>query len=322
VTMKSLFALLIISGWTHMNLVAQPLRIGLIGLDTSHAPAFTRSLNDTTYEDYVPGGRVVCAFSGGSPDVEASYTRVEGFTKEIKEQWGVEIVKNIATLLKKVDAVILTSVDGRVHLEQVRPVLQAHKPVFIDKPMAASLNDVQEIFRIADQFKTPCFSASSLRFLDGFHKSLQNKSLGDIIGCDAYSPATLEPHHPDLIWYGIHGVEMLFAAMGPDCESVQRIGNEDTDLVIGLWKNGRIGVFRGMRSGHKSYGATLFGEKGIAYYEMGKGSAYKNLLMEIMSFFRSGISPVPQLETLAMFAFMEAADASKKQQGAWIKLKP
>ncbi len=304
-----------------MTFAAQPIRIGLIGLDTSHAPYFCRSFNDSSFAEHVAGGRVVCAFKGGSPDIESSRTRIDGFTQEVQQKWGVEIVDDIPALLQKVDAVIVTSVDGRVHLQQVRPVLTAHKPVFIDKPMAASLPDVQEIFRLADHYQTPCFSASSLRFLKEFYTAMQEQSLGAVLGCEAYSPATIEPHHPDLVWYGIHGVEMLFTAMGPHCTGVQRVYEQDTDLVIGKWQDGRIATFRGLRSGHKGYGITVYGEKNIGQYCVTDGAPYQNLLQNVIEFFKTGKSPVPREETLAMFAFMEAADSSKKQNGAWIPLK-
>lgn len=303
-----------------MTLSAQPLRIGLIGLDTSHAPYFCRSFNDSSFVEHVPGGRVVCAYKGGSPDISASYTRIEGFTQEVREKWGVEIVADIATLLQKVDAVILTSVDGRVHLQQVQPVLAAHKPVFIDKPMAAGLKEVQEIFRLADHYQTPCFSASSLRFLEEFYKAMQEHTPGAVLGCEAYSPATIEPHHPDLVWYGIHGVEMLFAAMGPACDSVQRVFNQDTDVVTGKWADGRLATFRGLRSGHKGYGIIVFGEKSISHYCVTDGAPYQSMLQKVIEFFQTGKSPVPRAETLAMFAFMEAADISKNQNGAWVPI--
>src|SRR5215472_13332462 len=102
-------------------------RIGIIGLDTSHVTAFTKLLNDKSDPNRVPGGRVVAAFKGGSPDVESSRTRVDKFTAELKEKWGVEIIGSIEELCGKVDAVLLESVDGRPHLSQVRPVFAARK---------------------------------------------------------------------------------------------------------------------------------------------------------------------------------------------------
>src|SRR5262245_46434551 len=114
------------------------IRLGMIGLDTSHVIAFTKALNDPNNPEHVAGARVVAAFKGSSPDIESSVDRIEGFTAELREKWNVEIVNDIPTLCKKVDAVLLESVDGRPHLEQVRPVFAAGKPVFIDKPLAAS----------------------------------------------------------------------------------------------------------------------------------------------------------------------------------------
>ena len=108
----------------------------------------------------------MAAFPGGSPDLPTSIDRVPGFTEDVKKL-GVEIVDSIDALLPKVDAVLLESVDGRPHLEQARPVIKAGKPLFIDKPVAASLADAMEIFRLAEEADVPCFSSSSLRFSPG-----------------------------------------------------------------------------------------------------------------------------------------------------------
>jgi len=294
--------------------------VGLIGLDTSHAPAYARMLNDASDKNHLSGARIVCAFPGGSPDVEASATRIEKFTKQVAS-YGVEIVPDIPTLLQKVDAVILTSVDGRVHLQQVRPVIAAGKPVFIDKPMAASLADVKEIFRLANEAGVPCFSASSLRFFPELQEALHDKSLGALTGCDAYSPAKLEPHHPDLMWYGVHGVEILFTAMGADCQSVSRTHTEGSDVVVGTWADGRIGLFRGARHDNIGYGATLFFEKGVRHVEPDTKMLYVHLLKEVLEFFKTGKAPVAQEETIAMFEFMQAADVSKELAGEPVNLK-
>src|SRR3984957_6274429 len=140
------------------------LRVGVIGTDTSHVPAFTQMLNSADgAKDHVPGARVVAAYKGGSKDIESSISRVDQYADEVRTKWGVEIVPDIATLLGKVDAVLLTSIDGRVHLGQARPVIAAHKPLFIDKPLAATLEDARELARLAKQAGVPCMRASRLR---------------------------------------------------------------------------------------------------------------------------------------------------------------
>jgi predicted dehydrogenase len=290
----------------------RPLKAGIIGLDTSHVTAFTKLLNNPKNPDE-QAVRVVAGFPAGT-DIPASKDRVEGFTKTLREQYMVEIVESIDELLKKVDVVLLESVDGRPHLEQAKPVFKARKPVFIDKPVAGSLADAVQIYDLAKQTMTPCFSSSSLRFAPGVQEMRNNAKVGAVLGCDAYGSAPTEPHHPDLFWYGIHGVEVLFTIMGTGCESVTRVHTKDTDLVVGTWKGGRVGTFRGIRAGKAEYGAMVFGAAGVAPASGAGG--YEPLVKEIVKFFQSGKAPVPAEETVEMFAFMEAADESKRKGGA------
>ncbi len=287
------------------------IRAGIIGLDTSHVVAFTKSLNDPKAVGELAEMTVVAAYPGGSPDLPASRDRVKGYTDTLRGM-GVEIVDSIDELLKRVDAVLLESVDGRTHLAQARPVIAVGKPMFIDKPMAASLADAMQIFRLAKEKNTPCFSSSSLRFSSGF-QAVRNGTagFGKVRGCTAWSPMHLEPHHPDLFWYGVHGVEILFTIMGPGCKTVARVGPEK---VVGVWKDGRQGVF----VAKEGYGATVEGAKKSG--DAGKFDGYAPLLIEIVKFFKTGQPPVGAEETLEIMAFMEAADESKRQGGAAVSI--
>jgi predicted dehydrogenase len=295
-----------------------PVKAGIIGLDTSHVVAFTKVLNNPEAKGVRARVRVVAAFPGGSPDVPESRDRVEGFTRQLRDEFKVEIVDSIDVLLQKVDVVLLESVDGRPHLEQARPVLQARKRMFIDKPVAGSLADAVEIYRLAREYDTPIFSSSSLRFSPGILAMRSDPRVGAVLGCAAYGPCHLEPHHPDLFWYGIHTVETLFTIMGPGCESVTRVHSRDTDFVTGTWKDGRVGTFRGIRGGKADYGALVFGSKGIV--PSGGYGGYEPLVVEICKFFLGGKPPVSPEETLEIYAFMEAADQSKRQGGAPVTL--
>ncbi len=294
-----------------------PLRAGIIGLDTSHVEAFTGLLNNVR-EGPLSRARVVAAYPGGSKDVPDSANRLEKFTRKLRDDFKVEIVDSIDALLPKVDVVFLESVDGRPHLEQARPVLKARKRLFIDKPVAGSLADAVEIYRLAREYDTPVFSSSSLRFSPGIRGMRDDPKVGEVRGCSAYGPCALEPHHPDLFWYGVHGVEALFTIMGPGCVSVTRVHTKDTDFVTGTWKDGRVGTFRGIRNAKQDYGALVFGTKGIA--PSGGYGGYEPLVIEICKFFETGKPPVSAEETLELFAFMEAADESKRRDGAPVTL--
>jgi predicted dehydrogenase len=290
--------------------VDPPLRAGIIGLDTSHVVAFTRILNDPKATGDLAAVKVVGGFPAGT-DIPDSRNRIQGFTKTLRGM-GVEIVDSIPALLARVDVVLLESVDGRPHLHQVLPVLKAGKPVFIDKPLAGSLKDVVAIYDAARAQGVPVFSSSSLRFSSG-PQAVRKGTIGDVLGCDTFGPCPLEPHHPDLFWYGIHGVESLFTCMGPGCRTVTRITTPDYDLAVGTWKDGRIGSFRGLRKGKIDYGGTAFGTRTIQ--PLGNVDHYEPLVAAIARFFRTGKPPVSAEETLEIYAFMEAADESKRQGG-------
>lgn len=306
-----------------------PVRIGMIGLDTSHVTAFTSLLNDPANPDHIPGARVVAAVKGGSPDVEASATRVDKFTADLRDKWSIEIVPSIEALLPKVDVVMIESVDARVHLAQARPVIAAKKPLFIDKPMAASTKDGAEIVRLARAAGVPIFSSSSRRFVEDVLLLQEDPKVGAVLGAATYGPATIEPHHPDLFWYGVHAVETLYQLMGPGCVSVSRTHTTGTDVVVGTWADGRVGTVRGVRSGkYGTYGHTVYGEKDVvsATSEMPlpggakRRAGYYGLLVRTIDFFHTGKPPVSPEETVETLAFMEAADLSKARNGAAVKL--
>jgi predicted dehydrogenase len=300
-----------------------PKKVGIIGLDTSHVVAFTTVFNKgpkvpADAAKYA-GFRVTHAFAQGSRDIEESTKRVPEYTEKLKGM-GVEIVDSIEKLCAQVDFVMLESNDGRVHLEQVLPVLKAGKTVFIDKPIAGSLADVIRIQEAAKKAGVAYFCSSSLRFAASTQAVAQG-SIGKVKTAYTTSPASLEPHHPDLYWYGIHGCESLYAAMGTGCISVKRDKSAAGMIqVTGNWGDGRVGIFREADRKAKGgpYAGKAIGEKGEA--DIGKFDGYEVLLQAVVKMFRTGQPQVSAEETLELYAFMEAADESKRQGGAEVKL--
>ncbi len=250
--------------------------------------------------------------------MKQSADRVEQYAEEIRTKYGVEIVPDIATLLQKVDAVLLMSVDGRRHLAEARAVIAARKPLFIDKPLATTLEDARAIASLAKQAGVPWFSSSSLRF--GAIGAAVH--FPDTAGAAVWSPGELEPHHYlDLAWYGIHGVELLYTAMGQGCESVTRTSGATEEVVVGRWKDGRIGTVRAVRT-RSDYGAVVNrkNEVVVSHPKSSEAADYRPLVVEIVKFFESGKPPVANEETLEMFAFMDAAQKSKEQGGRPVAL--
>jgi len=296
---------------------AADLRLGLVGTDTSHVTGFAAAFNDPSSPQHVPGARIVAAYRGGSPDLPSSRDRIDNFTNQLKTKYGVEIVATIAELCARVDGVLLTSVDGRVHLAQAREIVAARKPMFIDKPLASTLDDAREIARIAKAAGVPWFSTSTLRY------GIAPLKNGDISGLDVWGPGPLEEHHQlDLSWYAIHEAEMLFTVLGRGCQEVTRTATADADLVTCRWKDGRIGTMRALRPSAE-YGAVIFRKNAKGHdSEMKAVTPLPRALdEELVKFFQTGVPPVPNEDTLELMAFLDAAQRSKDAGGRPMQLR-
>ena len=310
--MKNILFILLAFLSVSFRLYAQDvIKIGIIGLDTSHSTAFTELLNGDSDDKFVKEFEVVAAYPYGSKTIQSSYERIPGYIEEVKKH-GVEITSSIAELLDKVDCVMLETNDGRIHLEQAMEVFKSGKICYIDKPIGATLGQAIAIYEMAEKYNVPIFSSSALRYSPQNQK-LRNGEFGKILGADCYSPHKVEPTHPDFGFYGIHGVETLYTLMGTGCESVNLMSSQDADVVVGRWKDGRIGTFRGIKEGPAIYGGTAYTPKGSI--AAGGYEGYKVLLDQILTFFKTGVAPISKEETIEIFTFMKASNMSKEQNG-------
>jgi hypothetical protein len=294
----------------------KPLRAGIIGLDTSHVPAFTKLFNNPKADGDLAGIKVVAGYPGGT-DMPASKDRVAKFTEQVRGM-GVEIVDSIPKLLEKVDVVLIESVDGRIHLKEAREVFQSGKLVYIDKPIAGTLPETIALFELAKKHHVKTWSSSSSRFGADLLALKGNEEIGDILGVTTWGPCSYQSGTPDLFFYAIHGIESLFTLMGTGCEIVSRSKGPITDQVTGVWKDGRIGTYRGIVKGKSEFGAIVYGSKGVR--QGAKTISYEALCRQIGKFFRTGEPPVSEAETIEIFTFMEAADESLRQGGKPVAL--
>lgn len=302
---------------TATSLSAADVRIGIVGLDTSHAVEFTMRLNDPASTNFVPGGKVIAALPTGSPDLPASVERIDGYTATLRDKYGVRMVKDINELTAAVDAVMILSLDGRPHLSQVKAVLAAKKPVFLDKPVAASLKDAVTIYQLAEAADVPLFSASAMRWSPGVMEAASAKITG-ISGAISSGPAPKQIEHPNLFFYGIHPTETLFTVLGSGCAQVTTTTSEGASVVTGKWTDGRLGTVYAMHVWPADYKVTVFGKEQVV--EQKCGVDYTPLVREIIKFFQTRTPPVTAAQTLEIYAFMEASDESIRRNGRPVKL--
>lgn len=301
------------------GMMNSPLKIGLIGLDTSHVEHFTRLINDPTCPHHVAGARVELAYPGGSSDWDLSWQRVPDYTAKLRDRYGVKIVDSIAEVAQGVDLIFLESVDGRVHLEQFSQIAPFEKPVFIDKPFTLSKEEAVQIWQLAEKYQVPVLSSSALRFAQPLTDTLEN--FGDPLGADCFGPLDFQPTQPGWFWYGIHLVEMLYTIMGPGCKSVLATIRDDCELVLAKWSDGRVCTIRGNLRGNYDYGALLHYSRETAVVEVKNSEKpfYASLVEQILLGFQ-GKAPWPSpAETLEIIRFVEAVNKSRASgDGKWV----
>lgn len=290
------------------------IRIGLVGLDTSHSVAFTKCLNKPGDPEHVAGGKVIAAFPGGSPDFELSISRVSGFTRTLTEEYGVQLKDSPAAVAEAVDLLVLGSCDGRVHRRQFEETVGYHRPTFIDKPLATTSADAKAIFDLAARENVPVMSCSALRYAENLVEALDNPDdLGAIVGVDVYGPMAEQPTQPGLFWYGIHHTEVLQRVMGNGCKQAHAVRNADHDVITFTYADGRMASVRGMRKGHSRFGAVIHREKGPQFVDVsgGKRSYYAGMLDAIMRSLPIRKSDIRPEETLEVIRIIEAANESR-----------
>ncbi len=316
-----------------ISVAEDAVRVGVIGLDNYQGLAFTQLWHKPPEDNPdLTGLQVVAAWKGGSPDLPKTITDAERWVPRMKDL-GVSIEDSIGEVLKQCDAVIIMTVDGRAHLKLAEQVLRARKPTYIGRPMAASLEDVIAIFDLAKKYETPVFSCSQHRYSPGFIGMRNHPEVGEVIGCNVFGGCPTVPHHPELFWHAIHSIETMYTIMGPGAVAVTRTRTDDTELITGVWKDGRIGSYRGIRRGKLKYSATVFGDKGVApagiygyaapikgVVPKGRYKGYEGVATEIAKFLKTGKSPIEPSETIELFGFMEAAHESHRRGGIPVRI--
>jgi len=304
-----------------LSACAEEKKVGIIGIDTWHALEFSKLLNAADKKPVFEGFRVTHSYEWGSRDIASSLKEKENYRPQLLKL-GVKPVDSIATLLKEVDCVLLETNDGRPHFAQAKEVFASGKPVFIDKPLAASWTDCNAIAAEARRVGAKWYSSSGLRYQKVL-RAAKTGEYGKVFAAQMLTPAWTDPTQHLYYWYGIHGAEPLYAAMGAGCETVRCIGGKDDDILIGTWKDGRIGQMRASRSewgaGAALHNGQIVTQKKGAL-EIGNYEGYEGLLESICTFFRTGVPPVPNEETLEIYAFMEAGLKSKTLGGAPVQL--
>jgi len=284
------------------------IKLGILDFDTSHVVEFASRINhiDQPQDQWVEGAKVVIACTG---DSKVSPERIPIFTEKLKK-YGIPIVERPEEMIGKVDAMLIESMDGSVHVERTKPFLEAGISCFVDKPFACSTTDAKSMIDLAAKKKAMIWSSSSLRFAPEIVAYLADKKHGRVHGCFAYGPGNEHDRNPGMFHYGTHTAEILYTVMGVGCDRVTCTYEKGVTVATGHWKDGRVATAHCSRGGKMEYGFTAFAEQGASHVSLGTSVIFRELLKHVIASFVSGKPALDPLVTLEMVAFMEAANKS------------
>jgi len=284
----------------------EELKVGIIGLDTSHSIEFVRRMQapDCPQDQKIEGMRAISCLRFPSP----FQTEPDQDKRQAQlEQWGVKVTKNLGEVLNGVDAIMLEINDPSLHLQYFKKVMDAGKPVFLDKPPADNLKNAREIFNLAEKKKLKMFSASSLRVgpqVIQMAKEISQPKIAMSIG-----PLGRAPAGSSVIWYGVHAVEMLQEIIGTGAKKV--LAKKDFLGVTAIieYADNRRGIVQ-LNEGDYRYSILAQNEKQMQFLNVDTSRLYTDLLKEIKEFFKGGEPPVSFEESLEVQAILDAIEES------------
>lgn len=284
------------------------LKLGIVSLESSHVDAFCKLLNADGGLDgmRVRGARVTALCPWENP-----LARVQ----ELQEAFGIEQVFSAPEeMLPQVDAAMLLARDGGIHREQAEPFLAAGKPTFVDKPFALSVADAQAMVEASRRGGAPLMSCSALRFAAELAPiKAEMPELGPIRHAFCSGPG-------ELFFYGVHIAEVVHTMLGPGIESVRNLADEQQDIMTVRWQDGKTAVLSLLREGANGFHFSVYCDKGLRSTSIGDLAFYRNTVAEFVKMCQTGEEPVDLDHTLEIIKLLAAAEASRDQDGAAVRL--
>ena len=291
--------------------MARDLRIGIIGLDSSHTIEFTRRFQapDCPPDQRVAGVTVTRCMRFETPFQDRA--GLDNRQQEL-EGWGVEVTEDFDTAVAGADAVMIEINDPNLHLEYVRRCAGLGVPLFLDKPLAQDLAAGLEIARIAAEHDLRVCSASSLRFAAGLQDACA--ALPAPRHVTTFGPINRAAAGSSIVWYGVHAVEMLVRAIGRGASMVSTHRWDEDAVLVVEYADGRTGVVELCVGG--GYGGVLRSGHDVVPYTVDHAGIYPALLNELVPFLAGGASPVPLEDAVEVIAILDAAERSSQAGGA------
>ena len=246
------------------------LNLGLVGVNTSHADAFSRIFNgDDEKPPVVEGARISHIWGNDTERVETLSA-----THSIPNRMA-----DSREMIGSIDGVLIVddTGGGATHADLARPFLEAKLPVFVDKPMTTRYADAVSLFDLAEANGAPLMSCSALRFpVELGDTRAAFDSAGTLSSIISVGPG-------EWFYYGIHAVELLGTITDDRPQWVQRLAFDEKDVAIVAYDSGLVAVVETLRDAAYTFHITAFGADGLAAMEVtDMPGFYANTMREVV----------------------------------------
>lgn len=205
------------------------INIGLIGTQSMHAWAFARACNipreDGRYN--FPNARVTAAY--GVDDTEEH-------VKLTMEKGNIPLsVSSMEELYEHCNAFMILQRRGGEHLEYAEEIVKRGYPVFIDKPVCCTMEDVERLKSLAAEHNVVICGGSGLKYnsqIVGLKKSIEAREFGQIKGATINHSADIDSPYDGIFFYLPHAVEMMLELFGYDPVSARTTVHSHDNFTV------------------------------------------------------------------------------------------
>ena len=250
------------------------IKIGLIGTQSMHAWSFAKECNipDENENYLIPDCRVAAAC--GLDDTPEH-------VMETAEKGKIEcIVNRPEELFDICDAVMVTTRRGDEHVKLAVPFLKRGIPVFIDKPVCTSEEDIQ----ILKKYEGKCVIAggsgmkhnkSLLRLCD----MIKNGEVGEVKGISLNHNADIDSPYNGIFFYACHGVEIMLKLLGGDIKSIEAtaLGHDNFSVYVKYDNRFANLIFT---LGYNDYFVNVYGDKKNISYRLDPSDIFRETMID------------------------------------------
>lgn len=284
------------------------IKTAIIGLDTSHSIQFTQRAQDPECEtaQKVDGLEIISCMRFETPFQDKK--GLDERTAQL-EKWGVKVYEDFDKTVEGAEAVMLEVNDPTLHVEYFEKAAKLGIPVFLDKPLADTMENGLKIKEIAEKYNVRMFSASSLRFIQNMVETVD--SVKDIQCASVFGPLGIAPVGESAVWYGVHAFEILQRIMGLGCKEISVVKDKKGVVAVVTYSDGRRGVVE-LAEGAFVYGGSVRSNDDKAVFVCDMTYAYKGLLELIVGFFRGEPAPMGFENTLEIMNMLDTTVRAMK----------